>query len=151
MKKYHLRRGLINVKNIDDNECFKWCLVRYLHPADHHPPRITKADKNFANELDFKDIKFAVKIRDFHKTDKKNSTHISVFGYEKKRKISNLCVKKYCEDEHIDLLLIGEEGKKHYVHIKSIHCMISLYIVEENTFVVIVYKVLEKQKPDISF
>ena len=86
MKKYHLRRGLINVKNIDDNECFKWCLVRYLHPADHHPPRITKACKNFAKDLDFKDIKFAVKIRDVHKTDKKNSTHISVFGYEKKGK-----------------------------------------------------------------
>ena len=24
-------KGLINIQNIDDNECFKWCLVRYLH------------------------------------------------------------------------------------------------------------------------
>ena len=24
----HLRKGLINIQNIDDNECFKWCLVR---------------------------------------------------------------------------------------------------------------------------
>ena len=23
------------------------CLVRYLHPADHNPGRITKADKDF--------------------------------------------------------------------------------------------------------
>ena len=23
------RRGLINIQNTDDNDCFKWCLVRY--------------------------------------------------------------------------------------------------------------------------
>ena len=41
--------------NIDDN-CFCWCLVRYLHPANHYPARITKTDKDFAKKLDFKDI-----------------------------------------------------------------------------------------------
>ena len=25
----HPGKGLINIQNIDDNECFKWCLVRY--------------------------------------------------------------------------------------------------------------------------
>ena len=25
----HPRKGLINIQNIDDNECFKWQLVRY--------------------------------------------------------------------------------------------------------------------------
>ena len=54
----HPRKGLINVQNIDDNECFKWCLLRYLNPADHQPARIKKADKDFAKRLDFKDIKF---------------------------------------------------------------------------------------------
>ena len=24
----HSRKGLINIQNIDDNNCFKWCLVR---------------------------------------------------------------------------------------------------------------------------
>ena len=28
---------MINIQNVDDSECYKWCLVRYLHPADHHP------------------------------------------------------------------------------------------------------------------
>ena len=48
---------MINIKNIDNNECFKWSTVRYLNPANHHPARITKADKDFAKKLDFKDIK----------------------------------------------------------------------------------------------
>ena len=77
----HPRKGLIN---IDDNECFKWCLVRYLNPADPNIRRITKADKDFAKKLHFKDIKFAVKIRDIYKTEKKNSIGISNFGYENK-------------------------------------------------------------------
>ena len=47
-----------NIQNIDDNECFKWSIVRYLNPANHHPARITKADKDFAKKLDFKDIRF---------------------------------------------------------------------------------------------
>ena len=27
------KKRLINIQNIDDNECFKWSLVRYLNPA----------------------------------------------------------------------------------------------------------------------
>ena len=45
------RKALIDIQNIDDNECFKWCLVRYLNPADDNRRRITKADKNFARDL----------------------------------------------------------------------------------------------------
>ena len=77
---------MINIQNIDDNQCFKWCIVRYVHPADHDPRRITKADKDFAKKLDFKDIKFPVKIRAIHKIEEKYSIGISVFGYENKEK-----------------------------------------------------------------
>ena len=54
----YTRKGLINIQNIVDNECFKWCLARYLYPVDHHPARITKAEKDFSKRLDFKAIKF---------------------------------------------------------------------------------------------
>ena len=62
----HPRKGLI-IQNTDDNKCFKWCLIRYLNPADHSPRKITKADKDLAKRLDFKDIRFPVKTRDIHK------------------------------------------------------------------------------------
>ena len=39
---------MINIQNIDDNEWFTWCLVRYLNPADHNSRRTTKTDKKFA-------------------------------------------------------------------------------------------------------
>ena len=53
---------MINIENIDVNECFKWCLVRYLNPADDYPARFTNTDKDFAETLDFKSINFPVKI-----------------------------------------------------------------------------------------
>ena len=44
----HLKKGLIDIQNTDDNKQFTWCLVRHLHPADHHTARIRKLNKNFA-------------------------------------------------------------------------------------------------------
>ena len=82
----HPRKGLIGIQNTDDNECFKWSMIRYLNPAYHHPARIIKADKDFAKNLDFKDIKFQVNFKDIQKLEKKNSIDISVFGYENKEK-----------------------------------------------------------------
>ena len=49
----HPYNDLINIKNISDDECLNWCLVRYLHLADHHPAIIRKVDKDFAGDLDF--------------------------------------------------------------------------------------------------
>ena len=109
----HPRKGLINIQNIDDNECFKWCLVRYLNPADHHPEKITKADKDFAKKLDFRDIKFLVKIRDIQKNCQKEFHQHYCF-------CSEIYVsKKCCEEKHVDLLLIEKERKRHYVFIKD--------------------------------
>ena len=91
---------MINIQNIDDNECFKWCLVRYLHLADHHLTRITKADKDFDQKLDFKDIKTPVKTRKIQKIDKENSNGISTFGYENKEKHPMYISKTFCEEKH---------------------------------------------------
>ena len=80
------KNALINIQNIDANECLKWCLFRYLDPADLHPERIRKVDTLCEDELDFEDIKFPFKIRDIHKIGKKKCIVISFFGYESKQK-----------------------------------------------------------------
>ena len=54
-------------------------------------------------------------MRDIHKIEKKkkkNSIGISVFGYENKEKHRTYVSKKYCEEKHVDFLLIGEREKK---------------------------------------
>ena len=123
-------------------------MVRYLTPVDHNPRRITKANKKFAKKLDFKNIKFLVKISDIHKIKKINSIGINIFGYENKEKHPIYVSKKYCEENHVDLLLIGEEGKRHYALIKNFNTFMYDHTLhrEKNIFVDIVYKLLVQKK-----
>ena len=109
----------MNIKNKDDNECFKWYQVRYLNPAHHNPRRIAKANKYFAKKLDFKYIKLPVKIRDIHKIGKMKSIGISVFCYEIKKKYPIYISKQCCEEKHDEFLLVGEGGKEHNLLIKD--------------------------------
>ena len=110
----HPRKALINIhiQNIDDNECLKWCLVRYLNLADHHAARITKADRDFAKTLYFKDKNFPFKIRDIRKIENRKSIGISVVCYKNKEKISNLCIKKTLQGKTCSLIIDWSWRKK---------------------------------------
>ena len=71
---------MINIQNFDDNECLKWCLVRYVHPEDHRPEKIREIIKLFGDDLGIEvNIKYIPKF-------KKKSIGVSVFGYEDKEK-----------------------------------------------------------------
>ena len=94
---------MINIQSIDDNECFKFSLVRYLNPANYHLARTTKADKEFSKKFDLKYTKCPLKIRDIHKIEKTNSIGISFFSYENKEK-HPIYVSKKCQEKHVDLL-----------------------------------------------
>ena len=140
---------MINIQNTDNTECFKWSIVRYLNLADRNPGRITKADKKFAKKLDFKDIKFPVKIRDIYKSEKKNSIGISDFGYENTEKYPTYVLKQCCQEKHVVLLLIGTEGKRYYAFIKDFNTFTydhSLHYGRFNIFVVIVYMLSLQKK-----
>ena len=57
---------LINIKS-NDNKCFLWCHIRHLNPLKIHPERVTEADKNMVNDLDYKGIEFFVYKKDLKK------------------------------------------------------------------------------------
>ena len=52
-------KGLVNIKN-NDNKCFLWWHIRYLHPLKTHPERITRADTKIVSDLLYMGIKFPV-------------------------------------------------------------------------------------------
>ena len=118
-------------------------LSQILKSRRSSPSKNYKNWQRFCQKAWFKDIKFPVKIRGIHRIEEKNSISISVFGYENKEKHPISVSKKCCEEKHVDLLVTGEEGKRHYVIIKdfntfmydhSLHC-------GKNLFAVIVYKI----------
>ena len=55
-------KGLLNIKNKDD-ECLKWCRIRFLNPTNSHPEKINKQDKKIAETLDYRGINFSMKER----------------------------------------------------------------------------------------
>ena len=65
--------------------------------------------------------KFPVKIRGILRTEKNNSLGISIFGYENKEKHTIYVSVKFYEEKLVDLLLIEEEGKRHYVLNKDLN------------------------------
>ena len=116
----HPRKGLINIQNIDDNECFKWSIVKYLNHANRHSAWITNADKDFAKKLDFEDIKFPVKIRGIHKIKKKKRIPSSlVFLVMKERKNIQSMYQRMLWRKTCWLIIDRRRRKKHYALIND--------------------------------
>ena len=113
----HHKKGLINMKN-NDNECFRWCHIRYLNPQEKDPQRIKKIDKEYINQLDYSNIEFPVTVKQYNKIEKQNEININVFGYENKQPYP-IYISKEKYEKHLELLLITEDDNKHYVLIKD--------------------------------
>ena len=110
-------KDLINIKN-NDNKYSLWCHISYLNPLKLHPKRITKVDKKMIHDLDYEGIKFPVPNKDYCRIERQNNNHINVFCYE-----NNLTYPVSASDQKfkncMDLLLISDENKLHYVYIKD--------------------------------
>ena len=83
---------MINIQNIDD----KWSVVKFksnLNYADRNPEGITKADKEFAKRLEYKDMKYSVKIRDIQKFEKQIPSTLVFLVMKIKKTIKSICQK----------------------------------------------------------
>ena len=110
-------KGLINIKNKDE-KCFRWCHIRHLNPQKKDSQRIKKDDKKYVDKLNYNGITFPVSQKQCRKIEKQNSIKINVFGYEEGQPYPIHIFKETFEDQ-MNLLLITEEEKKHYVLIRD--------------------------------
>ena len=109
-------KGLINIKN-DDDECFRWCHLAHKFPVTTHPERVSKY-KHVKRELNYSNVDFPVDTKDYSKIENQNAININVFGYEDKQ-IYPIHISKRNNKDVLDLLLITENKKRHYVYIKD--------------------------------
>ena len=56
------KKAVINPKN-EDNQCFKWCVVRALNPVKKKSERITKELIEQAKSLNWSGLKFPVDLK----------------------------------------------------------------------------------------
>ena len=125
------RQGLINIQN-DHNECFLWCHVKHLNLIDKNPQRITKKDKELVSKLNYEGINFPVSNKDYFKIEVQNKICINVFCYENKA-VYPVSLSDEKLSDSMDLLLISDKSKSHYVYIKD---LIDICSIKQNTRIV---------------
>ena len=111
------KKGLINLRN-KDNKCFMWCHVRHLNPVSGNASRIKKVDRKIASALDYGGVKFPVKVKDVDVIEDKNEICINVFSYEDII-VCPVYVSKKKYGDCMNLLMIHEDDKSHYVYVKD--------------------------------
>ena len=111
------KKGLINVKN-NDNKCSLWCLIRHLNIVETNPQKLTKEDEEMINNLHYPGIKFPVPKTDHCEIERHKNISINLFCYE-----SGLSYPIYVSNQNfkdcMELLLMSNENKSHYVHVKD--------------------------------
>ena len=94
------------------------CYLRHINPSKKYPERIKKIDEKLAEKLGYDKIEIPVQEKGFSKIEVKNNICINVFGYE-----DNLVFPIYISDQKfedpLDLLLLIDDNKSHYVYIKD--------------------------------
>ena len=80
---------------------------------------MTQTDKELANDLDYDGIKFPVDKEDFSKIETKSNICINLYCYENKL-VFPIHISDQKFENSIDLLLVVDENKSHYVYIKDL-------------------------------
>ena len=141
-------KGLINLKN-KDIKCFKWCHVRLLNPQNKDPDRIKNQDKKIEATLDYRGIDFPIKVEDYGIIEERFSINVKVFIYNNKIYPLYIYISEKSNELVLNVLLITNEGKSHYVFIKDFNRLMysnKKKIQIKNTFVYHVYKILVLEK-----
>ena len=81
------KNAIINIKNEDD-KCFLWSVLRYLHPVQKNGERINDL-KKYENDLNFKQINFPVQVKDITKFENQNPNlpGINVFSVDDNNRV----------------------------------------------------------------
>ena len=127
------KKSLLNIQNNDD-KCIVWCITAALYPSnDHHASR-TKTYKQHFDKINIKNVPFPTTIMNIPMLEKNNNLRINVYGFDHdplKPKDQALntgifpCyISPFDYERTVNLLLISNEHKQHYILIKSLDALI---------------------------
>lgn len=131
-KKISETKSTINIKN-EDQKCFKYCIMYGLYNNEiaknpqemYHYKRL---ENKYPNKPDFSKLLFPVSLEDIKKFCKQNpDISINVYNLSERKEIKPLqtCIQDEKRKYHINLLLIENEDKSHYIYIKNLSRLIS--------------------------
>ena len=121
-KKLAEKKAIINVKNENDNECFKWAVTSAVFPKEKNAERLSKQMREDSKKFDWTGIEFPVSEEFVDKFENQNPYAINVLGYE--GVVYPLRISKKKDEQVINLLLIANEETNHFCWIKNMSRLI---------------------------
>ena len=117
------KKAIINPKN-EDQECFKWAVIAAMRweEINNNPERIYKL-KRFEEDFDWSGIGFPFSIKNIKKFESRNQISINLLAIEGKQ--IYICRKGGNHERKINLMIITENNRKHYVAIKCLSRLLS--------------------------
>ena len=117
------KKAIINPKNLD-MKCFKWSIIAALKweeiHSNHH--RVSKL-RRYEDEFDWSGMSYPVSTKDISKFELRNRIGVNVLALN--GKIPYICRKGGDYERVVNLMIIEDGDKKHYVAIKSLERLLS--------------------------
>ena len=115
------KKVIVNPHN-DDEECFKWSVITAENIGMKDPQRVSNLRK-FTDNYDWSGLEFPVSIKDIGKFETRNNISVNVLTVEGRDIYIHR--KGWRMGREINLLMVCEDGIRHYTAIKSLSRLLS--------------------------
>ena len=118
------KKAIINPKNLDE-KCFKWSVIAALkwEEIDRDHQRVSKL-RRYEYEFDWSGMSFPVPTKNITKFEVRNRIGVNVLALN--GRTPYICRKGGDYDRVVNLMIIEDGDKKHYVEIKSLERLLSM-------------------------
>ena len=114
------KRSIVNVKNDNDNECFKGAVTSAMYPPKKNPQRLKSLMRENSEKFDWSGIEFPMSLRQIDRFEKQTPISINVFAYESGK---GIFPRRICEHRsgrtRINLILVSNDETNHYCWVKN--------------------------------
>ena len=115
------KKAIVNPHN-DDEECFKWSVMAAEKVGMKDPQRVSNLRK-FTDNYDWSGLEFPVSIKDVGKFETRNNISVNVLAVEGRDIYIHRKGRRMGRE--INLLMVSEDGIRHYTAIKSLSKLLS--------------------------
>ena len=115
------KKAIVNTHN-DDEECFKWSVIA-AEKAGMKDPQCVSNLREFTDNYDWSELEFPVSIKDIGKFETRNNISVNVLAVEGRGIYIHRKGRRMGRE--IYLLIVSEDGIRHYTAIKSLSRLLS--------------------------
>ena len=114
------KKALTNMKNENDDECFKYCLGRWKNPVEKNPQRITSLLKKQCEVFNWEGISFPISWRGIDRFERQNDISVNVLGLDGKE-IVTLRKTREKKENHVILFKLKNGENEHFALVNNLN------------------------------